>query len=88
MAKYKTTLNGLRKMLTSVNNKMQQQRKQTQGETFDLDVLTDLYADIHSKITPDERVYLSQRKKKTKTLLFWFCLTSAFQAMDTQPETV
>lgn len=63
MAKYKTTLNGLRKMLTSVNNKMQQQRKQTQGETFDLDVLTDLYADIHSKVTPDERVYLSQRKK-------------------------
>ncbi len=64
MAKYKTTLMGLRKMLTSVNNRMQQQRRQIQGEAFDLDALTDLYTDIHSKITPDERVYLSQRKKE------------------------
>ena len=62
--KYHTILNGLRKMLTSVNNKMQQQRRQFQGNTFDLDALTDLYADIHSKITPDERIYLSQRKKE------------------------
>lgn len=60
---YKTTLNGLRKMLTSVNNKMQQQRKQLQGDSFDLDALTDLYVDIHSGKSPDERVYLSQRKK-------------------------
>lgn len=64
MTKYKTTLSGLRKMLTSVNNKMQQQRRQTQGETFDLDALTDLYTDIHSKVSPDERIYLSQRKKE------------------------
>ncbi|MBS1550381.1 MAG: VWA domain-containing protein [Bacteroidetes bacterium] len=64
MAKYKTTLMGLRKMLTSVNNRMQQQRRQIQGESFDLDALTDLYTDIHSKITPDERVYLTQRKKE------------------------
>jgi len=64
MAKYKTTLTGLRKMLTSVNNKMQQQRRQIQGEAFDLDALTDLYTDIHSKVSPDERIYLSQRKKE------------------------
>ena len=63
MAKYKTTLNGLRKMLTSVNNKMQQQRRQLQGEAFDFDALTDLYTDIHSGKSPDERVYLSNRKK-------------------------
>lgn len=69
MAKYKTTLNGLRKMLTSVNNKMQQQRRQLQGDAFDLDALTDLYTDIHSGKSPDERIYLSQRKK-TKTLRF------------------
>jgi nitric oxide reductase NorD protein len=43
---------------------MQQQRRQNQGETFDLDALTDLYTDIHSKVTPDERVYLTQRKKE------------------------
>lgn len=64
MTKYKTTLMGLRKMLTSVNNRMQQQRRQIQGEAFDLDALTDLYTDIHSKRTPDERVYLTQRKKE------------------------
>ena len=63
MAKYKTTLNGLRKMLTSVNNKMQQQQRQLQGDAFDLDALTDLYTDIHSGKSPDERIYLSQRKK-------------------------
>lgn len=64
LAKYSRTLIGLRKMLTSVNNKLQQQRRQMQGGSFDLDALTDLYADIHSGKTPDERVYLSQRKKE------------------------
>lgn len=64
LSKYKTTLIGLRKMLTSANNKMQQQRRQLQGESFDMDALTDLYTDIHAKRTPDERVYLSNRKKE------------------------
>lgn len=64
MEKYKPLLNSLRKMLTSVNNKMQQQRRQLQGDSFDLDALTDLYTDLHAKRTPDERVYLSQRKKE------------------------
>lgn len=64
MNKYKTTLNSLRKMLTSVNNRMKQQRRQFQGECFDLDALTDLYTDIHSGKTPDERIYLAPRKKE------------------------
>ena len=63
LTKYRTILASLRKMLTSVNNKMQQQRRQLQGEMFDLDALTDLYTAIHSKVSPDERIYLSQRKK-------------------------
>lgn len=62
--KHRTTLNSLRKMLTSVHNRLQQQRRQFQGECFDLDALTDLYTDIHSGRTPDERVYLSSRKKE------------------------
>ncbi|MCO5249633.1 MAG: VWA domain-containing protein [Chitinophagales bacterium] len=62
--KYKVILTGLRKMLANVNNRMQQQRKQIYGESFDLDALTDLYTDIHSGRTPDERVYLSPRKKE------------------------
>ncbi|MBX2924472.1 MAG: VWA domain-containing protein [Chitinophagaceae bacterium] len=64
IAKYKTVLNGLRKMLTSVNNRLLQQRRQLQGETFDLDALTDMYTDIHSGVSPDERIYFSQRKKE------------------------
>lgn len=58
------TLQGLRKMLTSVNNKMQQQRRQTDGNEFELDALSDMYADIHAKRTPDEKIYLSKRKKE------------------------
>jgi len=59
-----STLMGLRKMLTSVNNKLQQQRRQNQGEEFDLDALTDLYIDVQSGHTPSENVYLSKKKKE------------------------
>jgi nitric oxide reductase NorD protein len=59
-----STLMGLRKMLTSVNNKYQQQRRQTEGEEFDLDAITDLYVDVHSGHTPSEKIYLSKRKRE------------------------
>jgi nitric oxide reductase NorD protein len=64
ISKNASTLTGLRKMLSSVNNKFQQQRRQTQGEEFDLDALTDLFVDVHSKLTPSEKIYLSKRKKE------------------------
>ncbi|MFV0541996.1 MAG: nitric oxide reductase activation protein NorD [Aestuariibaculum sp.] len=59
-----STLMGLRKMLTSVNNKYQQQRRQVQGDNFDLDALTDLYVDVHTGHTPSEKIYISKRKKE------------------------
>jgi len=59
-----STLLGLRKMLTNVNNKFQQQRRQNQGEEFDIDALTDLFIDVHSGHTPSENIYLSKRKKE------------------------
>ncbi len=59
-----STLLGLRKMLTNLNNKYQQQRRQPQGEEFDIDALTDLYSDVHSGHTPSENIYLSKRKKE------------------------
>ena len=59
-----STLIGLRKMLSSVNNKYQQQRRQRQGEEFDLDALTDLFVDVKSRQTPTEKIYLSKRKKE------------------------
>jgi len=58
-----STLMGLRKMLTNVNNKFQQQRRQSQGEEFDIDALTDLYIDVQAQRTPSENIYLSKRKK-------------------------
>lgn len=59
-----STLTGLRKMLVSVNNKYQQQRRQVQGEEFDLDMITDLFTDIYSGHTPSDKIYLSKRKKE------------------------
>lgn len=59
-----STLTGLRKMLSNVDNQYQQQRRQRQGEEFDLDALTDLFVDVNSKITPSEKIYLSKKKKE------------------------
>ncbi len=64
LKKYRSTLLALRKMVANVNNRYKQVRRQTDGEDFDLDALTDLFADIHFKHTPDERVYLSKRKRE------------------------
>ncbi len=61
---HKSTLIGLRKMLTTVNNKLQQQHRQTQGDEFDIDAITDLFVDVHSGHTPSEKIYLSKRKKE------------------------
>ncbi|MDP3352783.1 MAG: VWA domain-containing protein [Flavobacteriaceae bacterium] len=57
-----TTLIGLRKMLTNVNNKYQQKRRQSDGEEFDIDAITDLFVDVNSGHTPSENIYLSKRK--------------------------
>ncbi len=64
LKKNKSILAGLRKMLTSVNNKYQQQRRQTQGEEFDIDAITDLFVDVNSNHTPSEKIYISKRKKE------------------------
>jgi nitric oxide reductase NorD protein len=59
-----STLTGLRKMLTSVNNKAMQIRRQTQGENFDTDALTDFFIDIQTGHTPSEKIYISSRRKE------------------------
>lgn len=58
------TLLGLRKMLTNVNNKMFQQKRQIQGDSFDIDALTDLFVDVHTGHTPSENIFISNRKKE------------------------
>jgi len=64
ISKNSSTLINLRKILTNLNNKMQQQKRQTQGEEFDIDAITDLYVDVHSRKTPSDKIYLSNRKKE------------------------
>lgn len=59
-----TVLTTLRKALASVNNKWLQQRRQTQGDEFDIDALTDLYADVHTGHTPSDKIYFSKRKNE------------------------
>ncbi|MBK9329559.1 MAG: VWA domain-containing protein [Sphingobacteriales bacterium] len=59
-----SVLTGLRKMLTNINNKMQQQKRQTQGNEFDTDSVTDLFVDVHTGHTPSENIYISNRKKE------------------------
>jgi nitric oxide reductase NorD protein len=59
-----TTLMGLRKMLTNINNRYQEQRRQPQGEHFDIDALTDMFIDIYSRHTPNEKIYISNRKRE------------------------
>lgn len=64
ISKNAVTLMGLRKMLTNVNNKFQQQKHQPHGNEFDIDAITDLFVDVHSKRTPSENIYISNRKKE------------------------
>ncbi|HSI89503.1 MAG TPA: VWA domain-containing protein, partial [Adhaeribacter sp.] len=62
--KNKSVLNSLRKMVASINNKAQQQRRLANGDNFDLDAVVDFYTDIHSGKTPDENIYTDTRKKE------------------------
>lgn len=59
-----TVLNRLRKNLANVNNKLQQQRRQTQGNEFDIDSVIDLFTDLVNRRTPSDKIYLASRKKE------------------------
>ncbi len=62
--KNKSVLNSLRKMVASINNKAQQQKRLSNGANFDLDAVVDFYTDIHAKRTPNENIYIDNRKKE------------------------
>lgn len=66
MREHASVLSGLRKMLSNMQNKRRQQRRQSQGNDFDIDEVTDLYTDVHSGCTPSEKVYISNPKKETE----------------------
>ena len=48
-------------------------KRQPSGEDFDIDAVTDMYCDIKAQHTPNEKIYLSKRKRK-KDLAILFLL--------------
>ncbi len=58
------TLTALRKMLANFNNRYKEQRRQTEGDDFDIDALTDYVVEVKTGHTPSEKIYLSKRKKE------------------------
>ena len=67
----KSVLLQLRKIFARLNNEMEQVRRQTSGEHIDLDSVIDMYADIKARQTPDDKVYMTKRKRKKElSLLF------------------
>ncbi len=61
----------LRKIFARLNNDYEQIRRQPTGEHIDIDAVTDMFADLKARHTPDEKVYLTRRKRKKElSLLF------------------
>ena len=61
----------LKKIFARLNNDYEQVRRQTSGEHIDIDAVTDMFADLKARHTPDDRVYISKRKRKKElSLLF------------------
>lgn len=69
----------LRKRFASMDNALEVVRRQSSGEEFDFDAVIDMYSDIKAKHTPDEKIYLSKRKRK-KDLAITFLLDLSLSA--------
>lgn len=71
MVHNRSVLLKLRKIFARLNNDYEQVRRQTSGEHIDIDAVTDMFADIKAKHTPDDKVYFTKRKRKKElSLLF------------------
>jgi nitric oxide reductase NorD protein len=64
-------LRNLKKRFAQMDNALEVVRRQPSGDDFDIDAVTDMYSDLVAKHTPDEKIYLSKRKrKKDLSILF------------------
>lgn len=61
---YQTLLRTLKKSLANINSKSRKQKRQLDGDEFDIDALTDRFVEVISKSTPSENIYLSPKKKE------------------------
>lgn len=75
----KTTLNQMRKMLVSLDNKYKQQTLQRQGDDFDIDAVTDFSISVLSKRTPSENIYIDKLKRE-KDLSILVLLDNSFSS--------
>ncbi len=67
----KKVINELKRVFARLNNSMEQIKRQSVGDHVDIDAVTDMLADVHARHTPDEKLYISKRKKKQElSLLF------------------
>lgn len=62
VAQNRRILQDLRKLISSINNRYHEQKRQNQGDDFDIDASTDLFVDIYSRHTPQENIYIAKRK--------------------------
>jgi len=71
IAANRRNITSLKKNLAHFHNATTQVKRVSQGDSFDLDQVTDMYVDIHSRITPNENIYISKRKRKKElSILF------------------
>ncbi|MEE9431328.1 MAG: hypothetical protein V3V16_09830, partial [Melioribacteraceae bacterium] len=71
----------LKKNFALLNNKWEQNRRQFSGDNIDIDAATNLFIDIKSNHTPDEKIYVSKRKSsKELALLFLLDLSLSSDA--------
>ena len=66
-------LRSLKKRFAQMDNALEVVSRQPSGDDFDIDAVTDMYADIVANHTPNEKIYLSKRKRK-KDLAILFLL--------------
>ncbi len=73
--------NRLRKVFALLNNDLELVKRQFSGDHIDIDAATERYADLYAKRTPEERVYLTRRKRnKDLSLIFLLDLSLSSDA--------
>lgn len=58
------TISELRKMFSRIHNELEKVNRTPFGDDIDLDATIDAFSDIHAKRTPDERLYISKKRRR------------------------
>ncbi len=61
----------LQKIFARMNNDRKVVRRLSNGALIDIDAVTDMYADLKAGQTPDERIYMSRRKKRKELSILY-----------------